>query len=237
VIELEEKCRELESVVEGMTNTFIEFSGRLLDSKTLGPDTTKELRETMKKFLVLSEKAAHDSLNTLPSTNLPDEQPETDAVVKNSDISPDIATHDFSRESRYLATMPSSFQINPILRDTSIQRATSTYGMKTIGPVDMNPWVNYGIWGLPQQISHSGMIPYIVAGRDSFASRLFFETIVCGLRSLRGEGPAEDAYNMFRFKFRYKSAPQIRTILDTVLNTLLHGTSQKWVDSLEAMKA
>jgi hypothetical protein len=72
----------------------------------------------------------------------------------------------------------------------------------------------------------SSMIPYVVAGRDSFASRLFYGSVVRGLRSLRGEGPAEDAYRIFQYKFQYLNPAQIQAILDGVLDTLLHGTSR-----------
>lgn len=40
---------------------------------------------------------------------------------------------------------------------------------------------------------------------------------------------------MFRFKFRYKSPNEIRIVLDGVLDSLLHGTTQKRRDEREEM--
>ena len=76
--QLEEKCHELEGVVEDMTSTFVAFSDHLLHSESVGPETTKELRETMKKFLVLSEKAARDAWQAAPSLDEIQEPPATD---------------------------------------------------------------------------------------------------------------------------------------------------------------
>lgn len=216
-----------------MTNTFVEFSDGLLSSSSIGMGATKELGETMKKFLALSEKASRDSLETLETPEAPNEQLLTDPIVENYEFPQNLSAKTIHTQN--LSSMPFSFEINPILRHSGMQLTPTMNGTNA---TDTNPWGNYGLWGgLPQQGSYSDMHSYIIAGRDSFAARLFYETIVRGLRSLRGEGPAEDAYRMFRFKFAYKNPAQIRSLLDRVLNKLLHGTSQIPIRELEAENA
>jgi hypothetical protein len=236
VTELKEKCHDLEGVVEDMTNTFIAFSDSLLNSGSLGPETTKELRETMKKFIVFSEKAARDPLGAAPSSDENIEPPTMDPVIEDSDSSSKTFPNAF--QPQVISSTPPFFETDPILRDTrDLPQTPVIYGTNIMDFPNMNPYANYGIWGLRPQHERSSMIPYVVAGRDSFASRLFYGSIVRSLRSLRGEGPAEDAYRIFRFKFRYMSPAQIQTILDGLLDTLLHGTSQKWGDSGESIKS
>lgn len=70
----------------------------------------------------------------------------------------------------------------------------------------------------------SSAIPYILSGRDSFASRLYFETIALALRSLHGELPRSFANNIFRFKMQYTKSHKIRAVLESILNMLLYGT-------------
>ena len=226
VTQLEEKCHELEGVVEDMTSTFVAFSDHLLHSESVGPETTKELRETMKKFLVLSEKAARDAWQAAPSLDEIQEPPATDPVLEVDNSSP--KTFDDAYPEEDLSAVSSLFQISPFLHNTEITRQTSvTYGTNTMDFAIPSPFVNYGVWGIrPQHSRGSSIIPYVVAGRDSFASRLFYGSIVRGLQSLRGEGPPEDAYRIFRYKFRYLNPTQIQAILDGVLDTLLHGTSR-----------
>jgi hypothetical protein len=226
VAQLKEKCHELEGVVEDMTSTFIAFSDTLLNSEGVGLETTKQLRETMKKFLVLSETAAHHAEEATPSLDENNEPPAADPVVEESGSSSETINDAYPPQD--LSTVSSLFQINPILRNTEIGRQTPvTYETNITDFAIPSPFANYGVWGIrPQHSRGSSIIPYVVAGRDSFASRLFYGSIVRGLRSLRGEGPPEDAYRIFRYKFRYLNPTQIQAILDGVLDTLLHGTSR-----------
>jgi len=232
VTTLEDKCRELEGVVEDMTNTFVSFSDSLLESGSIGPETTKELRETMKKFLVLSKKVARDPWEPAASSD-ENEAPTLDAVADSSDFSTVTTNNELQIELS--SAINPFFEADPILRDSGDSQQTPViYGTDIMEYPTMNPYTNYGIWGLRPQHDRTSIIPYVIAGRDSFASRLFYSSIVRGLRSLRGEGPAEDAYKMFRFKFRYRSPEQIQAQLDRVLNVLLHGTSQIIGESREA---
>lgn len=93
-----------------------------------------------------------------------------------------------------------------------------------------NPYLN-NVWQSPSfppssSISPS-ILPHILAGRDSFASRLYFETISLAVQSLAGTTPVSFAFaqSMFRFKMRYASRTQLLGVLSGVLNTLLQGTS------------
>ncbi|KAE9378235.1 hypothetical protein N431DRAFT_541763 [Stipitochalara longipes BDJ] len=236
VTALEEKCHELEGVVEDMTNTFIAFSDNLLNSANIGPEITKELRGTMKKFLVLSEKAARDPWEPAASSDENNEPLASDPITDNSDSSSKSINNEV--QSQWLSTTPPFFEADPILRDTgNVQQTPVIYGTNIMDLPNLSPYTNYGIWGLRPQHDRTSIIPYVIAGRDSFASRLFYSSIVRALRSLRSEGPAEDAYNIFRFKFRYMNPKQIQAKLDRVLDTLLHGTSQKMGDNRERVRS
>lgn len=234
--QLEERCRELEGVIEDMTNTFIALSDTILNSGGASSGTTKELGEIMRKFLLLSEKATRDPWEAVPSSDENNEPPATDQVFEDKDFSSKRVTNAF--QPRSVSTERPLCEIDPILRtEATTWQTPMIYGTNIMDLAIPNPYVNYGIWGIRPQHERTSIIPYVIAGRDSFASRLFYGSIVRGLRSLRGVGPADDAYRIFRFKFRYKSATQIQSILDGVLDTLLHGTSQKKVDDIEGPKA
>jgi hypothetical protein len=223
--QLEEKCHGLEGVVEDMTSTFIAFSDTLLNSEGVGLETTKQLRETMKKFLVLSETAAHHAGEATPLDEN-NEPPATNPVVEESGSSSETISDAYPPQD--LSTISSLFQINPTFRNIEIATQTPVaYGTNITDFAIPSPLANYGFWGIrPQHSRGLSIIPYVVAGRDSFASCLFYGSIVRGLRSLRGEGPPEDAYRIFQYKFRYLNPAQIQAILDGVLDTLLHGTSR-----------
>ncbi|KAN0108586.1 hypothetical protein V8E51_008328 [Hyaloscypha variabilis] len=237
VTELEEKCRELDGVIEDMTNTFVAFSDNLLGSENIGPETNKKLKETMKKFLVLSEKATRDPWEPLPSFDENNELPAPDETI-NSKRSASIGTVIYEPQSQSMSTAPVLFGIDPILRsNVNVQQTPGLYGMNIMDPPGMYPHAN-NLWDLQPQHDHSHncIIPYVIAGRDSFASRLFYSTIVRALRSLRGEGPTDDASKIFRFKFQYWKPQKVQAKLDRVLDTLLHGTCQMLGNNLEAME-
>jgi hypothetical protein len=90
-----------------------------------------------------------------------------------------------------------------------------------------DPYRNY-LWGSLQNSSTdgTGALPYILAGRDSFASRLYFEMIVMAIRALRGEEPRDILDSMYRYKRRYANFDHILGVTSGVLNMMLHGTSQ-----------
>ncbi|KAK0762810.1 hypothetical protein N5P37_005628 [Trichoderma harzianum] len=84
------------------------------------------------------------------------------------------------------------------------------------------------LWGIPKDISTdvTSAIPYILAGRDSFSSFLYFETIAMVGKALRGEIPQDILNGVLRYKRRYATFSQVLDVVTEVMNMLLHGTSR-----------
>jgi hypothetical protein len=223
VIKLEDTRRGLEMVVEEMSNTFMSFSDTLLKAGLVDPGL---LKSNLEKFLQLSQRAtlevgeedeaiAQDSGGGTLTTSADSKDlsmfpmATAESIWDNQDDLPGLRTLAFSSmlpysDSLELSNMP--------------DLSSST-----------NPFLEYSLWGLPYQslpTNGKSAIPYILAGRDSFASRLYFETIAIAVRALRGDGPQEIVKSMFRYKMRYSTRDKILGILAGVLNMMLHGTSQ-----------
>lgn len=145
MIELEEKCRELEGVVEDMTNTLVDFSDSLIKCGNTNPEMARGLKETMKKFLALSEKAARDPWEEKDgSPEHSDEQPVLEGVVEDTESSSQTVA-DVS-QSRELSAVP-FFETTPVLLNPSgTLQAPLIYGQNI---TDFDPYANYSIWGLP----------------------------------------------------------------------------------------
>ena len=218
MIKLEDTRRGLEMVVEEMSNTFMSFSDTLLKAGLVDPGL---LKSNLEKFLQLSQRATlevgeedEDSGGGILTTSADAKDlsmfPMTTAesVWENHDDLPGLRTLLFSSilpysDSLELSNMP----------DLS----------------SSNPFLEHSLWGLPYQslpTDGKSAIPYILAGRDSFASRLYFETIAVAVRALRGDGPQEVVKSMFRYKMRHSTREKFLGILAGVLNMMLHGTSQ-----------
>ena len=215
---LESKISELDKIVEEMSNTFLGFSKDLLKSQQLDPIL---LKHTTQVFLSLSQRASHA---------LDDEE----SVETGEDASHDLRRNESSSteldmQSGFAASLgdigdPPAQSFNEKPQPNLIAVVPGTRRVQPCGIPD--PYQNY-LWGTPQGSSNDGTsaIPYILAGRDSFASRLYFESIVQIVRALQGEAPSflDSAY---RFKRHYVSFHRILGVTSGVLNMLLHGTSQ-----------
>ncbi len=91
------------------------------------------------------------------------------------------------------------------------------------------PNIRYNnLWGMPENTSTDGKsaIPYILAGRDSFSSFLYFETIAMVSRALHGETSDEVLNSVLRYKRLYATFAQVLDVVNEVMNMMLHGTSQ-----------
>ncbi len=105
-------------------------------------------------------------------------------------------------------------------------------------PAGSQTWISYGLsrhgirrnhlWGMPENAptEETSAIPYILAGRDSFSSFLYYETMVMVARALRAEIPGEILSSVLRYKIRHATFEQVLNIVTRVLDALLHGTSQ-----------
>jgi hypothetical protein len=218
---LEEKCLELEGIVEEMTNTFVGLSDSFLQSGINSPHITKELQVTLQRFLELSRRAAWE---------LGDE---SEVVPERLDLN-DPAEQLLSSVTSTISLDPNSVVVDEgdsmeLQEESSDVQLYERHRRNSINFGNGDPYVNYGVWGLQPQSSSmdaTSAIPYILAGRDSFASRLFFETIALAVRVLHEDPDGDIANSIFRFKSRHATSSQIRRILDGVLNMMLQGTSQ-----------
>jgi hypothetical protein len=212
---LEEKCLELEGIVEEMTNTFVGLSDSLLQSGIDSPHITKELKVTLQRFLELSRRAAWEP------------EGEREVLTERVDLN-DPPERLFSVTSNMSLDVVDehSMELRPGGCDVQIY---AKRGRNSINFGNADPYLNYRVWGLPLQSSSmdgTSAIPYILAGRDSFASRLYFETIALAVRVLHEDPDGGIANSIFRFKFRHATSSQVRRVVDSVLNMMLHGTSQ-----------
>ncbi|KAH8685806.1 hypothetical protein BGZ60DRAFT_559606 [Tricladium varicosporioides] len=215
---VEQRCKNLEKIVEEMTTTFVGFSDRLVTSGTANENMIQDLKYTLAKFLHLGKSAAKEVSDE-------DEEMLEGGVIENGD-------ERVSEENiRMAARFPDqdAFLSNTLSLDGEISNSAG-------GPAQMpsqwsdattlNPYLNNSIWSPIQPATDASIVPYIVAGRDSFASRLYYETINLAARSLRGEAPWSFAESMFRFKMQYATRAQLSGVLGGVLNMLLLGTNR-----------
>jgi hypothetical protein len=76
------------------------------------------------------------------------------------------------------------------------------------------PWTQQG----------PSVLPYILAGRDSFSAHLYFNTIVFAFRVIRGEPDYADAgAYFFRHKLRYGRRARAMTVIGGVIDLMLGG--------------
>ncbi|KAF8865159.1 hypothetical protein BDZ45DRAFT_721300 [Acephala macrosclerotiorum] len=222
---LEDRCTKLEDVIEEMTNAFLSFSDGLIRSESLRPETGEELKTTIERFLVLSKKAAKESNDGESSPGDAETKNSRSPEDDNFKTSPDTLDGTISQ---YPGTgIGSALTQVPQASVPAIQQWVTPMATSTV-PREPYLYSNYTLWGRPITCTGDGSsaITYILAGRNSFACRLYFETIALVLRSLHGELPASIASSMFRYKEQYKRKMRIRAMLDGILNMLLHGTSQ-----------
>jgi hypothetical protein len=226
---VEAKTRDLEKVVEEMTLEFVGFSDVLMEGAGVNKEVGPLLRGALERFLELGKRAAKEPGE---GEQVGDEEGEdssgneTVRVMETTGISED-STGEWQLSTDVLAEGDLPFLAPEFLPPLSLLE-DDFQGLVTTAPT-FNPYLNK-VWQSAPTLSVpppcEDMVPYILAGRDSFASRLYFETISLAVRSLRGDAPYHFAQAMFRFKLRYASRSQLFTLLAGVLNTLLQGTTR-----------
>ncbi|KAH7420005.1 hypothetical protein BKA64DRAFT_634657 [Cadophora sp. MPI-SDFR-AT-0126] len=249
VANLEEKCKTLESVVEAMTNEFIRFSDGLLGVGEMGSGDVdayvkRELRGTMERFLELGRRAGREPGEEEGDAGGDEQQQQEILSAAKEDVNTGINEVARTYRSDFDLSKPSGGreQESNFFSDSSISilppsnSAAGFYSQTTAisfpaasfhaPQQNANPYLN-NIWTIPPASpSDSSAIPYILAGRDSFAARLYFSMISSAVHSLRGNQPPTLAQSFFRYKCHYVSPIRIQKVVDGVLNMLLHGTSQ-----------
>jgi hypothetical protein len=141
-------------------------------------------------------------------------------------LSGSIGTMDASTPVQQVSNTSSSTILPELGHHPSLDPATSITSI-TIEPELPNIHHNH-LWGIPKNISTdvTSAIPYILAGRDSFSSFLYFETMAMVGKALRGETFEEILNSVLRYKRRYATFTQVLDVVTEVMNILLHGTSQ-----------
>lgn len=222
---LETKVLDLEKIIGEMCNTFLGFSKDLLISRQV---EAEKIKQTTEIFLALSHRASR----TL------DEEGGCSGEGLEHDPRGDES---FSSEMSLKSELPTSLRD---LRDPSVNsyfeqvhaslppRPCNQLAMASRSPNTTefrvpDPYCNY-LWGIPQNSSRDGTsaIPYILAGRDSFASRLYFESIALLVRALQGGASRDIVDSAYRYKRHYVGFDHILGVTTGVLSMLLHGTSQ-----------
>lgn len=88
-----------------------------------------------------------------------------------------------------------------------------------------DPYINT-IWSPKPTLTDNSIVPYILSGRDSFASRLYFDTISLAVRSLRGDLPFDYAASIFRYKLPFCTRSDLFKIIAGIMEMLLLGTNE-----------
>lgn len=220
---------DLEKVIEAMTSEFVGFSDALveggsvrLDEGVVGP----LLRGTLERFLELGRRAARDP----DEGRIEESDSSTKEREKEKEATSDESFEDWQLSSEVLptdedlslTTIPDF--VSPHTPSSSIQNFRTPAPTPASLTSAFNPYLN-DIWTPSLSPLTVSIVPYILAGRDSFASRLYFETISLAVRSLSGSIPWTFAASMFRYKLHFATRSQLFGVLAGVLNVLLQGTS------------
>lgn len=210
---LEGRVSDLADVVEEMNTSFIAFIDGIFYSPNV--DLTL-LKQTIKQFLALSQRASR----AMDEDN--GQRYSLGTTHKSSTLS-EVASH----SSFIISGTSDSLDSSSFPKKMSTLLAPALSTSTSYEPALFNLHRNH-LWGIPAHSSTDGRsaIPYILAGRDSFASFLYFETMVMVVRALRGDISGEILGSVFRYKRRYASFDHILTVATGALNMLLHGSSQ-----------
>ncbi|QYS97841.1 hypothetical protein H0G86_005052 [Trichoderma simmonsii] len=230
---LEERVTGLACIIEEMNASFVAFVDNTFFGSSDGNPAL--LKHTMERFLELAQRAnrlvedkdqvhmdrqqgVDISYNTLqlsrvassPMSLLPESSGTMDALTLLHQVS----------------NTGTSMMLPDVGHQTSLDPATSITSI-TIEPELPDIRHNH-LWGIPKDISTdvTSAIPYILAGRDSFSSFLYFETIAMVGKALRGEIPQDILNSVLRYKRRYATFSQVLDVVTEVMNMLLHGTSR-----------
>ncbi|KAF4627388.1 hypothetical protein G7Y89_g10767 [Cudoniella acicularis] len=227
---VEQKCKDLEAIVEEMTNTFVGFSDRLVNSGKLNDGVMHDLKNTLGRFLELGRSAAKKVDNDLGEDE--DNEEHEDEEMSLGNVLDDAPVEEFIWHSCPASGTPQQNVLanSALLPNDNFMSFVPGAQSQAIsqhayaGAFD--PYLNNAVWSPISPRTDNSIIPYLVAGRDSFASRLYYETINHGVRSLRGDAPWDFAGSMFRFKLQYAGRDTLLKVLAGVMNMLLSGTNQ-----------
>lgn len=208
----------LQDVVEGLSETFVGVNDALVASGSLSRDLemARVLKEGMERFLALSKLAQQETGDDLEE---PDDQDVEDPLARALASPTALEPEKGSETGRLSRQEPISN-----LRFGQTERSASRNG-------SFSPRLTYGVWTgfSPDSPSPSGttnnVLYYITAGHDSFAARLYWNSLTLAFRSLRGDDSIDFAKSMFRYKMRYSTPQQVLTVIAHVLNQMLLGTS------------
>jgi hypothetical protein len=211
-----------------MTNEFVGFSDRLIASGSPSEENIRDVRSVLGRFLELSKKAARDIDNEAP-------EGEAERAGKSPAREQEIGAANSGNEPTPLSTsvLSSPMHFTSLVRSTPPN--TQGFNMQRQVLKDSAGFVHSGfsdpyrntIWTPPiSPDMDNSIVPHILSGRDSFSSRLYFETINLAVRSLQGEAPWEFAASIFRYKLQYASREKLFGVLAGVLEMLLLGTNQ-----------
>lgn len=223
---MEAKSKDLERVVEEMTQEFVGLSdalvvGGIATESVMGP----LLKNALTRFLELGKRAAKEPGGTEEVGDSEDEESDGNETVRGESMSSEVLTGDWSLPIDMMVDGDNSFEF-PMPED-NFQNPFLSEPDHTNLPT-FNPYTN-NLWQTPPSnslaVACASIVPYILAGRDSFASRLYFETISLAVQSLRGDLPYHFAQAMFRFKLQHATRTQLFGKLASVLDTLLQGTT------------
>jgi hypothetical protein len=220
-------------VVEGLSETFVGVNDALVASGSLSrdPEVVKVLKEGMEKFLALSKVAQQETGDDFEETGDEDvEDPLAGALASPTALEPEKSsgTGGLSRQELIVSN----------LRFGQTERSASRNG-------SFSPRLTYGVWtGFSSDSSSppsttNNVLHYITAGHDSFAARLYWNSLTLAFRSLRGDKdfPIDFAKSMFRYKMRYSTPQQVLTVIAHVLNQMLLGTSDITFDPSRSWEA
>jgi hypothetical protein len=211
-----------------MTIELVDFSDRLVSSGSPSESNIRDVRSVLGRFLVLNkqvnkkveghlfEEGAHSPV----SGHSPEKETQV-ACFAN-----EFSGNSTSELTATLPSEPSSLPPQLSLQRSAVQRHVSPGRDGSAYPGFADPYRNT-IWTPPiVPDMDNSIVPHILSGRDSFSSRLYYETINLAVRSLKGEAPWEFAASMFRYKLQYASRVQLFGVLAGVLEMLLLGTNQ-----------
>jgi hypothetical protein len=218
-------------VVEGLSETFVGVNDALLASESLSrdPEMARVLKEGMKRFLALSKVAQQETSDDFEETSdqdVEDPLPGALALSTPSQLRKGSGTGGLSGQELVLNQ-----------RFGQTKWSASRNG-------SFSPRLSYGVWNgfFSDSSSSSGttnVLHYITAGHDSFAARLYWNSLTLAFRSLRGDEdfPIDFAKSMFRYKMRYSTPQQVLTVIAHVLNQMLLGTSDITFDPSRSWEA
>ena len=220
--------------MEGLSETFIGINDALVRSGYLTRDRelAEELREGMERFLALSKMAQRevDDDDEVAEEVVGGQEDREVAVVGNSGSG--ALTFSSAEVSE------ASEEVRGILRPSApLALRGEEYRTASRSSGSFSPRLSYGVWStspdpsLPPRAVNN-VLHYIKAGHDSFAARLYWNSVTVGFRALRGDDdyPSDVAQSMFRYKIRYSTPQQVLTVLGHVLNQMLLGTSHVTFD-------